>query len=777
MVHVRIRRVLAALACLTALIPTAQRAGAESAFEIRGRVVDSSGGAIVGASVTLRNAAHGAERQAVTDAAGEFAFASLPPGRYTIVALAAGFAPSAFDVDPAAMPRLTLTLDPAPISERITVSSDLRDAAVVSTATRIAASPMDIPQTIDAVPQTLLRAQAALSMQDALRNVAGVTPNLGEGRRDQFLIRGFSAQSDTLVDGVRDDALYYRDLSTVERVEVLKGPASALFGRGSSGGVINRVSKRPRFDRPIADIAFMAGGFGTKRVSFDAGRPAATGRAAFRLAGAWEHSGSFRDFGSLSRVSAAPSMTGFFSPATSVTAQLEFLHDRRMPDRGIPSVNGHPAAVRVSQYYGSPQDDFIRTDVLGATITTEHQFDGGWSIRNIMREARYDTDWSNTQPIDVRTTPAGLIVKRSQYNADQRQHNLFNQAELIGGGRFAGTSHVLLAGVEAGMQRRDVQRFNGTAADVALIEPVLTPPSYATAAATDNRFDGNVVGVYVQDLLAFASRFKALVGVRADRYDQRLDDRTARNVDLARVDAAFSPRAGLVYQPTPRLSFYSSVSRSFQPSGEGLSLAVNSAELKPEVTRNIEGGAKLSWAGGRVTTTASIFRLDRTNIKTTDPLDPTRLVLVGRQRSDGFELALDGALTPRWFMHASFANLDATILRSNSVLSGVPIEGNRPGLTPRQSGSLWTTMDITPRLTMGGGIAAMGDRFTSNDNLVRLPAHARVDAVASYRVGRYTLSLNVQNLCDARYYESAGGNFQIYPGAPRHALLTARYSF
>jgi catecholate siderophore receptor len=195
------------------------------------------------------------------------------------------------------------------------------------------------------------------------------------------------------------------------------------------------------------------------------------------------------------------------------------------------------------------------------------------------------------------------------------------------------------------------------------------------------------------------------------------------------------------------------------------------------VTRNIEGGAKRSWAGGRVTTTASIFRLDRTNIKTTDPLDPTRLVLVGRQRSDGFELALDGALTPRWFMHASFANLDATILRSNSVLSGVPIEGNRPGLTPRQSGSLWTTMDITPRLTMGGGIAAMGDRFTSNDNLVRLPAHARVDAVASYRVGRYTLSLNVQNLCDARYYESAGGNFQIYPGAPRHALLTARYSF
>ena len=772
-----VRRLRPVLAVLVLTATAAAAFAADPAFELRGHVVDSSGAMIVGASVTLREVAQGAERHTTTDAGGEFVFGTVPPGRYTIVALAPGFAPSARDVDPAATPRLKLTLDPAPLSEQITVSSALRDAAVVSTATKLAASPMDIPQTIDAVPQTLLRAQAALSMQDALRNVAGVTPNLGEGRRDQFLIRGFSAQSDTLVDGVRDDALYYRDLSTVERVEVLKGPASALFGRGSSGGVINRVSKRPRLDKPVADAAILVGGFGTKRVSFDAGRPKTGGRLAYRVAGAWEDSGSFRDFGALSRVTAAPSITSFLSPTTSFTAQAEFLHDRRVPDRGIPSVDGRPAPVRISQYYGSPQDDFICTDVMGATVTVEHQLGSGWLIRNVMRDARYDTTWSNTQSTDVRATAGGLVVKRSQYNADQLQHNLFNQAELVGGGRFAGTSHVLLAGVEAGTQRRDVTRFNGTAPDVTLIDPVLTAPTYSTVAATDNRFAGNVVGVYVQDLVAFAARFKALVGVRADRYDQRLDDRTARNIDLSRVDAAISPRAGLVYQPTPHLSLYSSVSRSFQPSGEGLSLAVNSAELKPEVTRNVEGGAKFSWAGGRVTTTASVFRLDRTNIKTTDPVDPTRLVLVGRQRSDGFELALDGTLTTRWFMHASFASLDAVILRSNSVLNGIPIEGNRPGLTPKQSGGIWTTVDVAPKLTLGGGITATADRFTSNDDLVTLPTSTRVDAVAVYRLGRYAVSLNIQNLGDARYYESAGGNFQIYPGAPRHALLTVRYSF
>jgi catecholate siderophore receptor len=178
-----------------------------------------------------------------------------------------------------------------------------------------------------------------------------------------------------------------------------------------------------------------------------------------------------------------------------------------------------------------------------------------------------------------------------------------------------------------------------------------------------------------------------------------------------------------------------------------------------------------------VSATGSLFRLDRTNIKTTDPLDPTRLVLVGRQRTDGIELAVDGLVTSRWTLRAGYAGLDAAILRSNSVLSGVRIEGNRAGLVPRRSGNLWSTFNATSRLTVGAGVTASGDRFTSNDDLVRLPGFLRVDALASYRVGAYEFALNLQNLLHERYSESAGGNFQIYPGAPRHALVTARYTF
>ncbi len=748
-------------------------------YVVRGKVADPSGGVIAGAAVTLRDTRLGVERHRTTTATGEFVFDNVPEGGYVIVALADGFAPATIQIEVTAGLSVNLRLDPAPVSEQITVASTLNDTASVATATRLATSPLDVPQAIDAVPQTLLTAQAARSMQDALRNVPGVTPNLGEGRRDQFLIRGFTAQTDTLVDGVRDDALYYRDVATVERIEVLKGPASALFGRGSSGGVINRVMKKPLFDRPIAGAAVMLGGFDMKRILFDAGRATSSRRAAYRLAGAWEDSGSFRDFATLTRLTLAPAMSVFLSPSTSLTIAGEYLHDRRVPDRGLPSVGDRPAGVRIGQYYGYPADDFIRTDVNGVTVNAQHQFAGGWIVRDTLRAARYATNWSNTQPISTVTDRAAdrVLVRRSQYNADQDQQNVFNQIETVNVIRWAAATHVLLAGLEAGLQRRQLLRFNGSAADVALVDPVLTRPVYSTVAAANNAFSGSVVGVYVQDLMSIGARWKALAGVRGDRYDQRLDDRSPQNLDLGRVDRTWSPRIGIVYQPAHRVSFYSTVSRSFQPSGEGLSLAANNAELGPEATRNVEAGAKVSLAGGRAMATASVFRLDRTNIKTTDPLDPTRLVLVGRQRSDGVELTVDGRLAPRWSLRAGYANLDAVILRSNSVLSGVRLEGNRPGLVPRQSLSLWTAADVTPRLVIGGGATAWSDRFTSNDDLVGMPGFVRLDALVSYRLGAYEVSVNLQNLADARYYESAGGDFQIYPGAPRHALVTVGYKF
>jgi catecholate siderophore receptor len=738
---------------------------------VNGTVLDASGGAVPAVAIDVVDAT-GRVQRTTTDAVGRFAVSVYGPGPYTIVAAIQGFAPGIVTAN--AEQQVTITLVAARLEEQVTVTSPARRESTVSSATKTSTPLLLVPQTIEVVDQTLLRAQAATSMQDAMRNVAGVNSNLGEGRRDQFLIRGFNAQNDTLVDGVRDDALYYRDLATIDRIEVLKGPAAALFGRGSSGGVINRILKTPLVGSSVTDIAVTAGSLGARRISADVGQPLGSDRLAFRLVAAGEDSRSYRDFFFLRRATFAPSLL-WSTGSTRVLGQFEYLHDRRRPDRGIPSVDGRPADVSVGQYYGYPEDDVLETTVAAATLRAERRFGSGL-LRNVFRTASSDSPFSNTSPSGVRTTAQGLRVLRTQYNVDSSQQNRFNQTEALLARRFAGATHALLAGIEIGFQSREQRRFTGTAPDVALFEPVLTAPQYATTPTTDNQFDGRTTAVYAQDQLAIGQRWHALIGVRGDRYVQRLDDRSLPNVDLRRVDVNWSPRAGLVFQPTRATSIYTSVSRSFQPSGEGLSLAVNAAELKPEISRNLEVGAKADLFGGRVTATAAVFRLDRTNIKTTDPIDPTRLVLVGRQRTDGVELAFDGRVTDRLTAHAGYAWLGASVLQSNTVSSGVRIEGNRPGLVPAHSANAWASFAATDRWTLGGGITPTGDRFTSNDNLVTLPAYLRADAMTSYAVRNWEVALNVHNLLNARYYETAGSNFQIYPGTPRELLLTLRVS-
>ncbi|HUR34118.1 MAG TPA: TonB-dependent siderophore receptor [Vicinamibacterales bacterium] len=737
---------------------------------VAGVVLDPSGAAVPAAEVTVTDVS-GGRVVTLADALGRFALDA--PGRapFVVTVVMKGFAP-AVEAGVDGVHDLTVTLSPAVVEERVEVVSSMRSASATSTATRTSTPLLQVPQTINIVPASLLREQAALSMADAIRNVAGVNANLGEGRRDQFLIRGFSAQNDTLLDGTRDDAPYYRDVATVERIEVLKGPAAALFGRGSSGGVINRVLKAPRVDQPIADASLAIGSLGTKRFTGDVGATNG-GSLSFRAAAAAEDSTSFRDEYFLRRVTIAPSVL-WNGGSTTVLAQLEVLDDHRVPDRGIPSVAGRAADVRRGQTYGFAAEDFVDTSVISGSVRLERRQANGWLLRQVVRLGSYDTSFSNTAPSGATLTAGAWRVSRQQYNAEQAQQNLFSQSEVLASTRFAGVDHLLLAGLEFGEQRRSTIRFNGSAAAVDLVDPVLTRPIYSSIAATYNQFGGTTLALYTQDQLSLGTRWKALVGVRGDRYAQVLDDRRPDDVDLARTDVNWSPRAGVVFQPSRATAIYSTVSRSFQPSGEGLSLAVNAAELKPEASRNLEAGAKADLFGQRASATLSVFQLDRTNIKTTDPIDPTRLVLVGHQRTVGAEIAFEGRLSARLRAQAGYALLDAAILRSNTVTSGVNVEGNRPGLVPRHSGHLWLHYLLTSRLSLAGGVTASGLRYTANDNLVQLPGFTRTDAALTYRARRVELALNVRNLLDAKYQETATSNFQIFPGTPRDILLTVR---
>jgi catecholate siderophore receptor len=246
--------------------------------------------------------------------------------------------------------------------------------------------------------------------------------------------------------------------------------------------------------------------------------------------------------------------------------------------------------------------------------------------------------------------------------------------------------------------------------------------------------------------------------------------------ELARTDKQWSPRVGLVYQPTEWLSVYTSYTRSFQPSGENLSLAANNTELEPEMTRNYEAGVKATFQPWRLNTTLSVFRLDRNNIKTTDPTNPARLILVGEQRTEGIELTVSGSPLRKLDFIAGYSLLDAEIRKSNTISSGVLLEGKAPQLTPRNSGNLWLTYQLPRGFRLGFGGYARSKSFTSPNNLVTLPGYARLDASLSWRSEKhYEISFNLKNLTNRDYYETSHSDTQIMPGAPINGSISLRY--
>ncbi len=743
---------------------------------LEGRVADSTDAIIPTARVELLSTAGKVVATTESDAAGVFRLEGLHPGVYDLRVQYKGFASHTQRVTiiEGRDLKAAVTMSTGSVTETVTVTAEAAfSESNAASATRMELPLRDVPQSIAVVNSELLRSQAVTSMQEAVRNVPGVSVHLGEGRRDQILIRGFSALNDQFVDGFRDDSPYYRDLSNVDRIEVVKGPASVLYGRGSSGGIVNRITKSPVPEGVLAEISTIGGSYGTKRLATDFGMPFFREQLTFRITGAAEDSGTFRHDTGVSRYALSPSLLWQPSNRTQVVFQSDNLYDDRIPDRGIPSLNGGPAPVDKATYYGDPSSDYLRNKVYGQSLRFEHRTDR-WNIRNNFRHTQYGNEFANTQPTSVVVTEAGPMVARQQYNVNSDQNNYFNQTEASTAAQLL-VKHTFLFGAEYGFQTRDTVRYTGTAADVALVNPVLTPSVFGTTPATNNIFDGTTAALYIQDLLQLGQKWKAMVGGRFDYFKQTLWDRSPAQANLGRIDRQFSPRAGLVYQPHTYVSLYGNFSRSFQPSGEALSLAANAAELKPETTENYEVGGKFDLLGGRMDTTLSVFRLDRNNVKTTDPVNPSKLLPIGVQRTDGFEISVAGRVINRLEVYGGYAWLDATIVKSNSVSSGVVLEGKRAALVPKNSFNLWSTYTFENGLGFGGGIYYNDVRYAETNNLVLLPSYTRVDGTLFYRKRHYDVALNIRNLANTDYYESAHTNYQIMPGAPINGTITTRF--
>jgi catecholate siderophore receptor len=703
-----------------------------------------------------------------------FSSPSLTPIAAALLACLSG---SAFATDAAVTTEATLEEVKVKSSrERADGPVDGYRAKRSSTVTKTDTELRDVPQSVQVVPETLVKDQGIRSMAQVLRYVPGASMNPGEGGRDQPVLRGISTTSDFYVDGMRDDALYFRDPYNAERIEILKGPSGMTFGRGGAGGVINRVTKRP-LDTPQSMVELSLGSHDAKRATADvSGRFA--GNAGYRINAVVEDSGSFRDGVTLRRHGINPVVDFFPTGSTSVVLGYEHFEDNRTVDRGIPSnkATGLPYESTRETFFGNTAQSkgTGRVDAFSARI--EHELAPGTMLRDSLRITDYSTSRQNVQPNSAVDAAGKLQI--SAYNQANERINVFNQTELEARLKTGDVEHVLLAGVELGRQRSDNTRLTGyfgtaETATVNASTPLATVTAWkAKSSDANNLVTANIAAAYVQDQITLSSHWKAVAGVRYDRFAVDFDDRRAAPTDLVRTDTAFSPRVGVIWQPDARSSYYASYSYAFLPSGETLSLAANNAELEPEKAKNWELGAKWDITPD-LTATAAVFRLDRANVKATDPNDSSKLQLTGLQRTEGIELGIQGQVTKHWQIYAGYANLDAEIMKATTVPAG-----RKVALVPRNAASIWNRIDLVGGWSAGLGVVYQSDVYASTTNAVKLLSFTRIDGAVFYQFDKRTrIALNMENLFDRRYYATAGGDNNIIVGTPRSALVTLSAGF
>jgi catecholate siderophore receptor len=581
------------------------------------------------------------------------------------------------------------------------------------------------------------------------------------------------------VDGMRDDVQYFRDLYNVERVEALKGANALIFGRGVGGGALNRVMKTADWT-PSRELELQGGSYGNRRSTLDVGQGVSE-RLALRFNGMYENSDLYRRDVSLERYGINPTAALRLTPKTRVLASYERFNDQRTADRGIPSFQGAPlASASPRTFFGDPSVSYADALVNVGSVTLEHTAGSGLTLRNRSVFADYNKIYQNVFPGAV--NEAGTEVEIAGYNNATDRRNLLNETEVSYPLITGGLRQTLMGGVAVGRQITDNFRntgyFNDTA--TALIAPLSDPTIAApvtfrqSATDADNHSNAATLSVYGQSQVFLSDRWQAIIGARYERFTINFFNR--RNGDaLSRTDNLVSPRAGLLFKPAEAVTLYSSYSVSALPSSgdQFSSLTVTTEALEPEKFTNYEVGAKWDVLD-RLSVAAAAYRLDRTNTTAPDPIDPSRTVQTGSQRTTGFELSVSGAITPAWQVIGGYTNQKAEV---TSATTAAPV-GARVALVPRNSVSLWNRYQVASSLGFGLGVIYQDEMFAAIDDEVTLPSFVRVDAAAYYTVSRWLrLQANLENVFDRDYFPTANSNNNITPGSPRAVRVTVATGF
>lgn len=646
------------------------------------------------------------------------------------------------------------------------------------TATKTDTPLIDVPQTISVITRERLDDQASRSIADVLRYVPGTTIGQGEGNRDQITLRGQNTTADFFLDGVRDDVQYYRSLYNIERVEVLKGPFALIFGRGGSGGIINRVQKTPSTDAFAASGTGSVNTFGAWDVSADINAPLGE-HAAFRINGNYENLDSHRDFFGGERYAVNPYLAVDLGGGWKAGLSYEYVHDDRVADRGVPSIA--TAAGQPNRPIEGYRDTFFGVPGVNRTGLEAHivkaRLDGQladnlqWSTTLLYGD--YDKYYTNVFANGAATGQTGTVALGDYTDPTTRQ-NFIAQSNLVWDFDVGSVTNKVLLGAEFADQDSTNQRRDLILSSTTLdLSNIVYPTVTLGALLRDTASNVKVFSAYAQDQIGLGAHVDLVVGLRYDRFEITGTDRIGTPRPFARTDERVSPRIGVIVKPQENISLYTSYSQSFLPrSGDQfLTLSTTQQNLAPERFTNYEVGAKWDIRPD-LNATVALFRLDRTNATTPDPNNVTTTINIGETRTEGVELALTGRITPDWQVSGGYTYQDARLNGNDAV---------RLAQVPKHQFALWNRYDATRKLGLGLGVIHQSAQFAAIRTLpttTRLPAFTRVDAAVFFKATeKLEFQLNVENLLDENYFSDAHNNNNISTGAPINARLTARVAF
>jgi catecholate siderophore receptor len=692
---------------------------------------------------------------------------------------------------------------------------------------------VDTPRSITVIPQQVLKDTGALNMQDALRTVPGITFGAGEGgnpQGDRPFIRGFDAQGDTYLDGVRDTGSQSREIFAVESIEVSKGPNSAIGGRGAAGGSINLVSKKAHLGDSL-DGGFTWGSDQTQRYTLD-GNYQFTDTAAGRLnLMSHESNVAGRDKVDYDRWGIAPSLAFGLGTDTRVNLDYYHLESNDTPDSGIPyTIPAGLAAARTksnpdkpyaggddSNFYGLDRD-FRKGRTDTATFAIEHDLNDALTVKNTLRHGSSMQDYILTQPDDSKGNVNNGSVWRRANTRVSNTTTTTNQTDLFGDVYIAGFKNSFATGIELSREEGKKSSYTvntdttpGTAAATTNCTPALigAASNYnCTSLSNPNPndpWDGSIsrnyagtdtkaktYALYVFDTLELSDQWLVNMGLRYDHFDTDYKTYNAAGTTTSKGDDVsefVTGQFGVVYKPAENGSIYASYATSATPPGntlgegqEGNPLGgtpdrsgnLLSSDMEPETTKNYEIGTKWDLLNDRLSLTADIFRTEKDNARV--QVDTTSYENAGKTRVQGVELSATGKITDKWQVFAGYAYMDSEQVDGGPL--GAANDGNELPNTPKNSASLWTTYQVTPKLTIGGGAFYVDDVFGSVANTTMVDDYVRYDAMVAYKLTKNVdLQLNVQNLTDETYYDKAFSTHFANQAAGRTALLSTNFHF